>query len=280
MLGLAEQVGGDPCGVAGAVCQHENFRRACNHINADLAEHLPLCRGHVDIAGADDLIHGGDALGAVGKGCHGLCAARFKNQINARNDGGGQNRGVHLAVPSRGGRHDDLPDARDLGGDDIHQHGGRVRRRAARHVDARALDGGVLLPQHDAGLVVDHKVFVQLLLVEMADVLGGHLQRRDELGIGLFQLGKGFLNFGLADPHVGQLGVVEFGGVLDQGGVAAGADVRNNRIDGGLHVGLGADVTVQNFLGAYLIKVIQTDHFARASFILFSSSVSWAYLNL
>ena len=68
--------------------------------------------------------------------------------------------------------------------------------------------------------------------------------------------------------------------ILDQGGVAAGADVRNNRIDGGLHVGLGADVTVQNFLGAYLIKVIQTDHFARASFILFSSSVSWAYLNL
>ena len=280
MLGLAEQVGGDPCGVAGAVCQHENFRRACDHINADLAEHLPLCRGHVDIAGADDLIHGGDAFGAVGKGCHGLCAARFKNQINARNDGGGQNRGVHLAVPSRWGRHDDLPDARDLGGNDIHQHGGRVRRRAARHVDARALDGGVLLPQHDAGLVVDHKVFVQLLLMEVADVLGGHLQRRDELGIGLFQLGKGFLNFGLADPHVGQLGVVEFGGVLDQGGVAAGADVRNNRIDGGLHVGLGADVTVQNFLGAYLIKVIQTDHFARASFILFSSSVSWAYLNL
>ena len=109
--------------------------------------------------------------------------------------------------------------------------------------------------------------------MEVADVLGGHLQRRDELGIGLFQLGKGFLNFGLADPHVGQLGVVEFGGVLDQGGVAAGADVRNNRIDGGLHVGLGANVTVQNFLGAYLIKVIQTDHFARASFILFSSSV-------
>ena len=280
MLGLAEQVGGDPRRVAGAVCQHENFRRACDHINADLTEHLPLCRGHVDIAGADDLIHGGDAFGAVGKGCHGLCAARFKNQINARNDGGGQNRGVHLAVPPRGGRHDDLPDARDLGGNDVHQHGGRVRRRAARHVDARALDGGVLLPQHDAGLVVDHKVFVQLLLMEVADVLGGHLQRRDELGIGLFQLGKGFLNFGLADPHVGQLGVVEFGGVLDQGGVAAGADVRNNRIDGGLHVGLGADVTVQNFLGAYLIKVIQTDHFARASFILFSSSVSWAYLNL
>ena len=134
--------------------------------------------------------------------------------------------------------------------------------------------------QRDAGLVVDHKVFVQLLFMEVADVLGGHLQRRDELGIGLFQLGKGFLNFGLADPHVGQLGVVEFGGVLDQGGVAAGADVRNNRIDGGLHVGLGANVTVQNFLGAYLIKVIQTDHFARASFILFSSSVSWAYLNL
>ena len=54
----------------------------------------------------------------------------------------------------------------------------------------------------------------------------------------------------------------------------------NDRVLRNIVVGLGADVTVQNFLGAYLIKVIQTDHFARASFILFSSSVSWAYLNL
>lgn len=122
--------------------------------------------------------------------------------------------------------------------------------------------------------------FVQLLLVEVADVLSGHLQRCDELRVGLFQLGKGLVNLLLADADVGQLGVVELGGVLDQSGITSGADIRDDGVDGGFHVGFGADITVQNFLGAYLIKVIQTDHFARASFILFSSSVSWAYLNL
>ena len=116
--------------------------------------------------------------------------------------------------------------------------------------------------------------------MEVADVLGGHLQRGDELRVGLVQLGKGFINLRLADADIGQIGMVKLGRVVNQCGVAAGADVRNDGVDGGLHIGLGADVAVQDFLGAYLIKVIQTNHFARASFILLSSSVSWAYLNL
>ena len=171
-------------------------------------------------------------------------------------------------------------DARDLGGDNIHQNGRGVGSRAARHIDAGALDGGVLLPQHDAGGVVDYEIFVQLLLMEAANIPGGHLQGRDKLRVCLFQLGKGLVNLLLADADVGQFGVVELGGVLDQSGITSGADIRDDGVDGGFHVGFGADITVQNFLGAYLIKVIQTDHFARASFILFSSSVSWAYLNL
>ena len=280
MLGLAQQVGGYPCGVAAAVCQHQNLGRAGNHINANLAENLALCRCNVDISGADNLVHGGHALGAVGKGGHGLCAAGFENQVNARNDSRGQNGGVHLAIAARGGGHNNLLDARDLGGNHVHQHGGGVGRRAAGHINARPLDGGVLLPQHNAGLVIDNKILMELLLMEVADVLGGHLQRGDELRVGLVQLGKGFINLRLADADIGQIGMVKLGRVVNQCGVAAGADVRNDGVDGGLHIGLGADVAVQDFLGAYLIKVIQTNHFARASFILLSSSVSWAYLNL
>ena len=63
-------------------------------------------------------------------------------------------------------------------------------------------------------------------------------------------------------------------------GIAAGAHIGDDGVNGGLHIGFGADVAVEDLLGAYLIKIIQTDHLARASFILFSSSVSWAYLNL
>ena len=79
MLGLAQKVGGHPRGVAAAVRQNKNFRRSCDHINADLAENLALGGGNIDVAGADDLVHGGNTLGAVGKGCHGLCAARLEN---------------------------------------------------------------------------------------------------------------------------------------------------------------------------------------------------------
>ena len=280
VLGLAQKVGGHPRGVAAAIRQNKNFGRSCDHINADLAENLALGGGNIDVAGADDLVHGGYTFGAVGKGCHGLCAARLENQINARNDRCCQNGGVYLAVPPGGGRHDDLPDARDLGRDDIHQNGRGVGSRAARHIDAGALDGGVLLPQHDAGGVVDNEIFVQLLLMEAANIPGGHLQGRDKLRVGLFQLGKRLIDLGLADPHIGQFGVVKFGGVFDQGGIAAGAHIGDDGVNGGLHIGFGADVAVEDLLGAYLIKIIQTDHLARASFILFSSSVSWAYLNL
>ena len=174
MFGLAQHVGGHPGWVAASVRQHQNFRRSCDHINAHLAEHLALGSGHINVAGADDFIHGGYALGAVGHGGHRLCAAAFEDAVNARNDRRRQNVGVHLAVAPGRGHHHDLLHPGNLGGDNVHQNGGRVRRRAARHIHARALDGGVLLPQHNAGTVGHDKILVQLLLVEAADILRSH----------------------------------------------------------------------------------------------------------
>ena len=174
MLGLAQHIGSHPRGVAAAVRQHQNFRRSCDHINAHLAEHLALGGGNVNVAGTHNFIHGRHALGAVGKGGNRLCAAAFKDAVNARNDRRRQNVGVHLAVPPGGGHHHDLLHPGNLGGDNIHQNGGRVRRCAARHIHARALDGGVFLSQHNAGTVGHNKIFVQLLLVEMPDILRRH----------------------------------------------------------------------------------------------------------
>ena len=57
MLGLAEQIGGDPFRIVGAIGDHQNFRRARDAIDADLAEDFALGRRDIGIAGTDDLVH-------------------------------------------------------------------------------------------------------------------------------------------------------------------------------------------------------------------------------
>ena len=56
VLGLREQVHRDPVRIGGAVAQHQDFRRAGDHVDADRAEHAALGGGHVGVAGADDLV--------------------------------------------------------------------------------------------------------------------------------------------------------------------------------------------------------------------------------
>ena len=72
MLGLAEQIGGDPVGIVGAVGDHQDFRRPGDGIDADLAEHFALGGGDLGIAGAHDLVHRRDAFGAIGQRRHRL----------------------------------------------------------------------------------------------------------------------------------------------------------------------------------------------------------------
>ena len=194
VLGLTQQVCRHPCGIAAAVCQHQNFAGARDHINAHLAEHLALGGGNVDVAGAHDLIHRRDALGTVGQRCHSLCAAGLENFGHPGGGGSGQNDRVHLAVLPGGGGHDDLGHPCHLGGDDVHEHGGRVRRRAAGHIDARFFNGSVFLPQYDAGAVVHHKILVHLLAVELLDVLCSLPQGLEEIGV---HARKGFVDLGL-----------------------------------------------------------------------------------
>ncbi len=56
MLGLAEQIGGDPFRIVLAIGDHQNFRRAGDAIDADLAEDFALGGCDIGIAGADDLV--------------------------------------------------------------------------------------------------------------------------------------------------------------------------------------------------------------------------------
>ena len=55
VLGLREQIGRDPVGIGGLVGEDQHFRRAGDHVDADLAEDAALGRRHPGVAGADDL---------------------------------------------------------------------------------------------------------------------------------------------------------------------------------------------------------------------------------
>ena len=116
--------------------------------------------------------------------------------------------------------------------------------------------------------------------MEMADIFGRHPEGGDEFGILGFQFRKGVFDLLCSDPDRGEFRMVEPGGVVDQRRVPPLAHVRNDPVNGFFHVRFGADVAVQDLFGSYLVKIVQSDHNARASFILVSSSVIGAYLNL
>ena len=58
MLGLRQQIGGDPGGIAGVVGNNKHFGGPGDHVDADLAEHQPLGGGDIGVAGSDDLATG------------------------------------------------------------------------------------------------------------------------------------------------------------------------------------------------------------------------------
>ena len=67
VLGLGEKVGGDKTGIGAGIGEHDDFRRTGDHVDADDAEHAPLGRRDIGVAGADDLGDRLDALRSVGE---------------------------------------------------------------------------------------------------------------------------------------------------------------------------------------------------------------------
>ena len=61
-------VGSDDGGVRGFVRDDQVFRRACDDVDADTAEQLPLGFGHEAVTGADDHIGGTSRADAAGEG--------------------------------------------------------------------------------------------------------------------------------------------------------------------------------------------------------------------
>ncbi|KPZ03989.1 Uncharacterized protein ALO94_05587 [Pseudomonas syringae pv. spinaceae] len=175
VLGLGEQVHGDPVRIGLAVAHHQNLGRPGNHVDADLPEHMALGRGDIDIARADDLIDLRYALSAVGQGRHSLRAPNGEHTVNAGDTGCRQHQLVDFATRRRHD-HDHLGHPRHFRRNGIHQHRRRVRRLAAGHVQAGSIQRRDFLPQHRAvGLGVAPGVLL-LLLVVAAHTLGGFFQ--------------------------------------------------------------------------------------------------------
>ena len=121
MLGLAEQVGGDPFRIVLAIGHHQDFRRPGDGVDAHLAEHLALGGGDIGITGADNLVHGGNLCGAISQRRNGLRSAYAIDVGYPCPFGGRQHQGIDAAAT--GGRdHDDARYAGDLGGYGVHQH--------------------------------------------------------------------------------------------------------------------------------------------------------------
>ncbi|MCY1526775.1 hypothetical protein D9M68_618150 [compost metagenome] len=235
VLGLGEQVHGDPVRIGAAVADHEDFRGAGDHVDADLAEHMALGGGDVDVARTDDLVDLRHALGAVGQRGHGLGAADGEDAVDTGDAGGGEDDLVDLATRGRH-HHDHFGDAGDLGRNRVHQHRGRVGRLAARHVQAGAIQRGDLLAEHGAvGLGVAPGILLLLLVVAAharRGVFQGFALGRGDAGQGQFQalarqdqVGHGF-----------GFDAIETLGELHHGGVAAAAhgsdDVQHALVDG------------------------------------------------
>ena len=252
---LAQEVRRHMAGIGGGVGNHQNFTGACDHVDGDSSEDLLLGFGNVCIAGAHDLVHLWDGLGAVGQSCHGLGSAHLEDAVHTCDLGGGQDHGIDLAV-SAGGRGDnDLLASGDLGGDGVHEDGGGVSGGAAGDVEAHPLNGGDLLA-HDHAVAVDDEGIADLLFVEEPDVGGGFPENVQEFGL---HGGECLVDLSGGNFQGSQNCLVEPGGVLKEGLVAPGADVGDDGGDGGLDVGCDI-VTGEDFLIGNLAVFVDLNH--------------------
>jgi hypothetical protein len=93
VLGLRQQVGGDPIGVSRLVGEDEHLGRTGDHVDADLAEHQTLGGRHIGIAGSDNLGNRRNGLRAVGERGDRLRAADAIDLIDAGELGRRQHQG-------------------------------------------------------------------------------------------------------------------------------------------------------------------------------------------
>ena len=134
VLGLGEEIGGDPVGVRGAVGEDQHLGRAGDHVDPDLAEDPAFCRRHIGVAGPDDLGDAGDRRRPIGERRDRLRAADPVDLVDAGELGCREHQRVRVAARRRR-HHDDPRHARDLRRHGVHEDGRRIARGPARHIE-------------------------------------------------------------------------------------------------------------------------------------------------
>ena len=137
VLGLRDQIRGDPRRVRVVVGDDQHLRRTGDRVDVDLAVDLALRRRDPRVARADDLVDARHGLGAVRERADRLRTAELEHAIDAR-----EPRREHRLRRRARRHHDDLGHAGDLRRDRRHQHARRIARRAARDVEADARERG------------------------------------------------------------------------------------------------------------------------------------------
>ena len=158
-----------------------SLARPGDGVDGDGAEHLLFCLGDIGVAGADDLVHAGDALRAVGERGDCLRAADLIDAVHARELCRGEDGGIDAAVRPRRGHDDEHAAARELCRHAVHQQRRGICRRAVRHIQPHALDGRDLLTEHDAVRLRHGKARPNLVAVVGRDVLRREAQHRTVL---------------------------------------------------------------------------------------------------
>ena len=199
VLGLGEEVGRHEVGTGAVVGHDHHFGRACGHVDggALCTDHL-LGLGHVAVAGAENLEHALNALGAVGHGGNGLCATQFIYGAYATLLGSVEHYGIYLAsgAVAWGAKHNLLA-ASDLGGKCQHQNGREEWGAATWYVETYAAYGEHAATAVHTGHGVDIYGRSLLRLVKSADIACCLADSRLEFvahhGLGFGKLGLRYL---------------------------------------------------------------------------------------
>ena len=242
VLGLGQQVGGDPRRVVCRVRHHQDLGRARDQVDADGAEHAALGGGDISVAGTDDLVDRGDGGGPVGQRGDRLRPADAPDLVDARDLRRRQHQRVERAVGRRH-RHDEAFDAGDPCRHGVHQDGTRIGGGAARNVQPHRGDRRPPHPQTDPVGVGIPDVLGHLTAVVIVDARRGELERRHRLvaagGPRRLDLARIHAQF----RHAVDRQPVELRGVFQQRRVAAlaylGDDLRHRVIDVGIDLATG-----------------------------------------
>ncbi len=246
VLGLRQQIGGDPVGIAGLVGDDQHLGRAGDHVDADFAEHDALGGRDIGVARPDDLGDRRDGLGAIGQGRDRLGAADAENLVDAGKLGGRQHQRIEFAARRRH-HHGDPRHAGDLGRHRVHQHRGRISRGAARHIKPDRLDRGPARAELDAERIGEAIVLRHLTAVISLDAGAGEFECVERLAAAR-RNGRRDLVRGHADANAVEIELVEFERVVLERAIAAGGDVGDDGADGHVHVGCGLALGVEKSL--------------------------------